>query len=38
MLAPRILLRAAGFYAEWKSKYGDEAWAALERATGARLA
>jgi tripartite ATP-independent transporter DctP family solute receptor len=27
-------LRKAGFYGEWKGKYGDEAWAVLERATG----
>ena len=24
----------AGFYAEWKGKFGDEAWAILERNTG----
>ena len=30
----RDQLRKAGFYAEWKSKYGDEAWALLERSTG----
>lgn len=30
-------LRSAGFYAEWKSKYGDEAWAILERAVGKQL-
>jgi hypothetical protein len=30
----RERLRSAGFYAEWKSKYGDEAWALLERACG----
>ena len=30
----RDKLRSAGFYAEWKGKYGDEAWALLERATG----
>jgi tripartite ATP-independent transporter DctP family solute receptor len=30
-------LRNAGFYTEWRGKYGDEAWAILERATGARL-
>jgi tripartite ATP-independent transporter DctP family solute receptor len=34
-LAPfRDKLRAAGFYSEWKGKYGDEAWAILERAVG----
>jgi tripartite ATP-independent transporter DctP family solute receptor len=31
----RDKLRKAGFYAEWKGKYGDEAWAILERAVGA---
>ena len=30
----RDKLRSAGFYAEWKGKYGDEAWALLEGATG----
>lgn len=30
-------LRAAGFYAEWKQKFGDEAWAILEKYAG-RLA
>ena len=30
----RDKLRQAGFYAEWKGKYGDEAWAILERSTG----
>ena len=30
----RDKLRAAGFYTEWKSKYGDEAWALLERSVG----
>ena len=30
----RDKLRQAGFYAEWKGKYGDEAWALLEGATG----
>ncbi len=34
-LAPfREKLRAAGFYSEWKGKYGDEAWAILEKAVG----
>jgi tripartite ATP-independent transporter DctP family solute receptor len=28
-------LRASGFYAGWKKKFGDEAWAALEKYTGA---
>jgi hypothetical protein len=27
-------LRAAGFYAEWKGKFGDEAWAILEKYAG----
>ncbi len=27
-------LQKAGFYAEWKGKYGDEAWSILERSTG----
>ncbi len=27
-------LRKAGFYAQWKAKYGAEAWAILERSTG----
>ena len=27
--------RTAGFYAEWKSKYGAEAWAVLEKQVGA---
>jgi tripartite ATP-independent transporter DctP family solute receptor len=30
----REKLRKAGFYSEWKGKYGDEAWALLERAAG----
>jgi TRAP-type transport system periplasmic protein len=30
----REALRAAGFYTEWKKKYGDEAWAILEKAAG----
>ena len=30
----REKLRAAGFYAEWKGKYGDEAWALLESSAG----
>jgi TRAP-type transport system periplasmic protein len=30
----RDKLQAAGFYKEWKGKYGDEAWAALEKFTG----
>ena len=30
----RDKLRAAGFYSEWKTKFGDEAWALLEKSTG----
>ncbi len=30
----RDKLRKAGFYSEWKGKYGEEAWAILERSTG----
>lgn len=30
----RAKLRQAGFFAEWKAKYGDEAWAVLEKYTG----
>ncbi|QHE93608.1 TRAP transporter substrate-binding protein [Pandoraea fibrosis] len=30
----REKLRAAGFYAEWHKKFGDEAWAVLEKYTG----
>jgi hypothetical protein len=30
----RNKLRFAGFYSEWKGKYGDEAWAILERHSG----
>ncbi len=34
-LAPfREKLKQAGFYAEWKGKYGDEAWAILEKNAG----
>ena len=29
----RAKLRQLGFYAEWKGKFGDEAWAILERNT-----
>ena len=29
-----LALRNAGFYAEWKDKYGAEAWAVLEGAVG----
>jgi tripartite ATP-independent transporter DctP family solute receptor len=31
----RDKLRSAGFYAEWHKKFGDDAWAALEKYTGA---
>jgi TRAP-type transport system periplasmic protein len=31
----RATLRAAGFYAEWKEKYGPEAWAVFEKQVGA---
>ena len=30
----RDVLKKAGFYAEWKGKYGAEAWALLEKASG----
>lgn len=30
----RTKLREAGFYAEWKKKYGDEAWDIFEKAVG----
>ena len=30
----REKLRCAGFYSEWKGKYGEEAWALLEKAVG----
>jgi len=30
----REKLRSAGFYAEWKGKYGEQAWALLEKAAG----
>ena len=30
----RDKLRSAGFYAEWKGKYGDHAWELLEKAVG----
>jgi TRAP-type C4-dicarboxylate transport system substrate-binding protein len=33
----REALRKAGFYAEWKKKFGDEAWAILEKAVGGTL-
>ncbi|WP_018633850.1 TRAP transporter substrate-binding protein [Neomegalonema perideroedes] len=31
-------LREAGFYADWKKTYGDEAWEKLEAAVGRKLA
>ena len=31
-------LREAGFYAEWKARFGDEAWTILERSVGRTLA
>ncbi|NKN36091.1 TRAP transporter substrate-binding protein [Agrobacterium sp. a22-2] len=30
-------LRSANFYSDWKGKYGDEAWAILEKAVGKSL-
>jgi TRAP-type C4-dicarboxylate transport system substrate-binding protein len=30
----RDKLKSAGFYKEWQGKYGDEAWALLERSVG----
>ena len=30
----RATLRGAGFYADWKQKYGPQAWAALEQQVG----
>jgi TRAP-type C4-dicarboxylate transport system substrate-binding protein len=30
----RDKLRSAGFYAEWKGKYGDQAWELLEKSVG----
>jgi TRAP-type transport system periplasmic protein len=30
----RDVLKKAGFYAEWKAKYGEEAWSLLEKAAG----
>jgi TRAP-type transport system periplasmic protein len=35
VVAPfREKLRSAGFYAEWKGNYGDQAWELLEKAVG----
>jgi TRAP-type transport system periplasmic protein len=33
----RKTLADAGFYGEWKGKFGDDAWAILEKAVGATL-
>lgn len=33
----RDVLKSAGFYSEWKGKFGDEAWAILEKAVGTSL-
>ncbi len=30
----RDMLKSAGFYTEWKAKYGDEVWAKLEKYSG----
>jgi TRAP-type C4-dicarboxylate transport system substrate-binding protein len=30
----RDKLHKAGYYSEWKSKFGEEAWSALERYAG----
>ena len=30
-------LQSAGFYKEWKGKFGDDIWKLLEKATGASL-
>ncbi|WPO39555.1 TRAP transporter substrate-binding protein [Tardiphaga sp. 42S5] len=30
----RDKLRSSGFYAEWKGKYGDQAWSLLEKSVG----
>jgi TRAP-type transport system periplasmic protein len=30
----RDRMRKAGFYSEWKNKFGPDAWAILERYTG----
>jgi tripartite ATP-independent transporter DctP family solute receptor len=30
----RQKLRSAGFYSEWKGKYGDQAWSLLEKSVG----
>ena len=28
------MLKEAGFYTEWKKRFGDEAWALLEKYAG----
>ena len=33
----RETLRKAGFYDEWRRKFGDEAWAILNKAAGGGL-
>ncbi|GHD24201.1 TRAP transporter substrate-binding protein [Tianweitania populi] len=33
----RAKLKDAGFYSEWKGKFGDEAWGILEKAVGTSL-
>ena len=33
----RATLRRAGFYDEWKQKFGDEAWTLLAKASGGGL-
>jgi TRAP-type C4-dicarboxylate transport system substrate-binding protein len=30
----RTVLKQAGFYAQWRDKYGPEAWAVLEKYSG----
>ena len=30
----RAKLRESGFYADWKGRFGDEAWGLLEKYTG----
>ena len=30
----RDKLRSAGFYTEWKQKFGDQAWSTLEASVG----
>jgi hypothetical protein len=33
-VVPRAALEAAGYYADWKARFGREAWSALEHHTG----